>query len=84
MTTTIPSTLDWREFWRAESVRLGFDWPSIVATHLTIVDQLRDADNADVRMTSSAPSAAATRVRTRHFAARAVRLTSRSRTASRY
>jgi len=48
MTTTIPSTVDRREFWRAESVRLGFDWPSI-----TIVNQLRDADDADVRMASS-------------------------------
>jgi len=53
MTTTIPSTVDRREFWRAESVRLGFDWPSIIATHLTIVGQLRDADDADVRMASS-------------------------------
>jgi hypothetical protein len=49
VSTTISSSA-LREFWRAESVRLGFDWPSIIATHLTIVDQLRDADDADVRM----------------------------------
>jgi hypothetical protein len=39
-----------REFWRAESVRLGFDWPSVIGLHLTVVNQLRDAD---VRMASS-------------------------------
>jgi hypothetical protein len=47
-----------REFWRAESVRLGFDWPSIIATHLTIVDQLRDADAADAQVGCSSCASA--------------------------
>jgi hypothetical protein len=44
---------DWRAWWQAEASRQGSDWPSIITAHLTIVDQLRDADDADVRMASS-------------------------------
>jgi hypothetical protein len=43
----------WRAWWQAEASRQGSDWPSIITAHLTIVDQLRDADDADVRMASS-------------------------------
>jgi hypothetical protein len=31
----------WRRWWQAESHRAGFDWPSVVALHLSIADSLR-------------------------------------------
>jgi hypothetical protein len=37
----------WRRWWADEAIRVGTDWPSIINAHLTIVDQLRDADDAD-------------------------------------
>jgi len=40
----------WRAWWQAQASRQGSDWPSIITAHLTIVDQLRDADDADARM----------------------------------
>jgi hypothetical protein len=41
---------DWRAWWQAEAFRQGSDWPSIIAAHLTIVDQLRGADDADAQI----------------------------------
>jgi|GraSoiStandDraft_4_1057263.scaffolds.fasta_scaffold1012561_2 hypothetical protein len=40
----------WRAYWQAEAHHQGSDWPSIINAHLTIVDQLRDADDADAGM----------------------------------
>jgi hypothetical protein len=37
----------WRDWWQAEASRQNSDWPSIIAAHLTIVDQLRAAGAAD-------------------------------------
>jgi len=34
----------WRAWWATESAANGSDWQSIITAHLTIVDQLRDAD----------------------------------------
>ena len=39
----------WRAWWATESAANGSDWQSIITAHL-IVDQLRDADDADARM----------------------------------
>jgi hypothetical protein len=41
---------NWRAWWQAEAFRQGSDWPSIIAAHLTIVDQLRGADDADAQI----------------------------------
>jgi hypothetical protein len=41
---------DWRRWWAVESDRVGSDWPSVIGLHLTIVDQLRDADDADAQV----------------------------------
>jgi hypothetical protein len=38
---TANSTANWREWWRAEAERIGFDWPSVLGLHLSIVDSLR-------------------------------------------
>ena len=43
----------WLRLATMRASRQGSDWPSIITAHLTIVDQLRDADDADVRMASS-------------------------------
>jgi hypothetical protein len=40
----------WRAYWQVEARHQGSDWPSIITTHLTIVDRLRDADDADARI----------------------------------
>ena len=40
----------WRAWRQAEAIRQGSDWPSIIAAHLTIVDQLRGADDADAQI----------------------------------
>jgi len=39
----------WRARWQAEAIRQGSDWPSIITAHFSVVDRLRDADDADER-----------------------------------
>ena len=40
-TGTVPSTMDRREWWADESVRIGTDWRSLFELHCQIVDRLR-------------------------------------------
>src|SRR5262249_60555502 len=40
----------WRLWWQTEASRQGSDWPSIIAAHFSVVDRLRDADDADARI----------------------------------
>ena len=51
---TAPSTgadhAGWRGWWQAQANRQGSDWSSVIGLHLTIVDQLRDADAADAQV----------------------------------
>jgi hypothetical protein len=49
-TSTGSNHAGWRAWWQAEASRQCSDWPSIITAHLTIVDQLRDADDADARI----------------------------------
>jgi hypothetical protein len=32
--TTLSSTLDWRQWWSAESQRVGTDWPTLARQHI--------------------------------------------------
>lgn len=37
---TLSSTLNWREYWRIESERVGTDWPTLLARAAGIVGGL--------------------------------------------
>jgi hypothetical protein len=43
--STVPSTLDWREWWRAESRQLGTDWRGLISLHLEICNRLQAASS---------------------------------------
>jgi hypothetical protein len=41
MTVTAPSTMDRREWWADESVRVGTNWQSLISLHFAICNRLQ-------------------------------------------